>query len=60
MASIVSVTLLYRSYKIAVASKDRALSLALAAGLPNEMVLRSLTLKGYPLRRPERQLRFCQ
>lgn len=60
ITAAISMVLLYWSYKIAVASKDRALSLGALAGAPREMIMRSLALKGYPLRRPKKQLRFHQ
>lgn len=50
--------LLYLSYSYAIAKKRRAIELGELAGVPDDLVLKCLAFKGYPLRRPRKQLRY--
>jgi hypothetical protein len=54
----VSGVLLYLSYGYAIARRRRAVELGEMAGVPEDLVLKRLAFKGYPLLKPRKQLRF--
>lgn len=54
LATLVSGGLLYWSYSSAIATRERALALGALAGFSEDLVLRHLEFRGYPLRRPKK------
>jgi hypothetical protein len=50
--------LLYLSYTLSIARRRRAFELGEKAGIPEDLILKCLAFKGYPLIKPRKQLRY--